>query len=210
MAEMRYARREPLSPCHFVSGADSMDRLFQDLRYAFRRLANSPGFTAVAILSLAIGIGANTAIFSVVDGIVFRSLPYPESDRLVAVWADYTERDGPLREWLSYPAFADLRDKQRVFEDVAIYQGWGPTLTGAGDAMSLVGTDVTAGMFSRVLRIQPALGRTFTPEDDRPGAEAVVVLSHGLWTRSFGGDPSIVGRTLSLDGVLYTVIGVMP
>jgi putative ABC transport system permease protein len=187
-----------------------MDTLLRDVRYGARTLLRSPLMTLVATLTLALGIGANTAIFSVVDGILFRSLPYAEPDRLVAVWADYTERDGPLREWLSYPAFADLRDRDHVFEDVAVYGGWAPTLTGAGEATSLVGGAVTAGMFSHVLRVAPALGRTFAPEDDRPGAAVVVVLSHGLWVRAFGGDASIVGRTVSLDGEPHTVIGVMP
>ncbi|NIR46297.1 MAG: ABC transporter permease [Gemmatimonadetes bacterium] len=175
-----------------------------------RALWRSPVISVVAVMTLALGIGANTAIFSVVDGILLRPLPYPEPDRLVAVWSDQTERGGPRREWLSYPDFADLRELDSVFEDVAVYAGWAPTLTGVGEAMSLAGADVTAGMFSTVLQVEPARGRTFRPEDDRPGAPGVVVLSHGLWSRAFGSDPSIIGRTVSLDAAPYTVIGVMP
>ncbi|NIP60700.1 MAG: hypothetical protein GWM92_19990, partial [Gemmatimonadetes bacterium] len=168
------------------------------------------GFTAVVVLTLALGIGANTAIFSVVNGVLLQPLPYPDSDELVAVWADYTERGGPEAEWFSYPDFADLRDQASTLSALAVYDGWGPTLTGSGETERLQGAQVSHGMFGRVLGISPDLGRSFEASEDEPGAEPVVLLSHGLWIRRFGADREIVGTSLSLDGAPHTVVGVIP
>jgi len=184
--------------------------LLKDFRYALRGLRRAPGFTAVVVLTLALGIGANTAIFSVVDGILLRALPFEDPDELVAVWADYTRRDGPEREWLAYPNFHDLRQLDDVFAEVGTYLGWGATLTGTGDAIGLRGAQISEGMFSRVLGMEPALGRGFAAEDDMPDAERVVLLSWALWQRQWQGDPSILGETLVLDGEPAVVIGVMP
>ncbi len=186
------------------------DDLRQDLRHTLRQLRKDPGFTAVALLTLALGIGANSAIFSVVNGVLLRPLPYPEPDRLVILWEDYTARGGPEREWHSYPNFADWRAESRSFEEMAVWQGGQPILTGSGGEPERVpGAQVTHGFFP-TLGVQPALGRAFLEEEDAPGGPPVVLLSHGLWERRFGGDPAVVGRTVVVNGVEQTVIGVLP
>ncbi len=187
-----------------------MSTLLRDVSYAVRTAIKNPGFTAVIVLTLGLGIGASTAIFSVVDGIMLRPLPYPEPDRLVTVWADFSERTGRLREWLNIPSFYDLRQEDEVFEEVAVWGGWNPTLTGLETAEVLVGAQFSAGMFSGVLQVPPLVGRAFLPEDDEPGAPLVAMLSHGFWSRSFGEDPDVVGTTITLNDAPFTVIGVMP
>ncbi len=189
---------------------DSMSTLVPNLRYAFRTLWRAPGFTLVVVSTLALGIGANTAIFSVVDGVLLERLPFDEPDRLVTVWQDVTKRGGPVREWFNYPMYEDLRDEPGLMEATGIWNGWNPTLTGIGEAEALQAGEVSYEMFSRVLRVMPSLGRTFIPADDVDGATAVVLLSHGMWQSHFGADPGVVGRSLSLSEVPYTVIGVMP
>ncbi len=181
-----------------------------DVRLALRSLTRTPVLTAVVVATLALGIGANTAIFSVVDGILLRPLPFPESEELVGVWADFTERGGPEREWLSYPNFADLREQATSLESLAVYQGWAPTLTDDGEAERLLGAQISAGMFAGVLGVNPLIGRPFRAEEAVPGAEGVVLLSHGLWRSRFGASLDVVGRSLSLDGEPHTVVGVMP
>jgi len=190
--------------------SNAMQNLIRDFRWAFRTLSRSPGFAAVVVLTIGLSIGANTAIFSIVDGVLLRPLPYPAPERLVTVWADYTRRDGPIREWLSYPNFHDLREEREALEELGAYTGWRPTLTGLGAAEQLLGAAVTEGMFSRVLGISPVLGRGFHPEDDRPDGPNVVVLSHGFWTRAFGADPSAIGTAISLSGTSFDIVGVMP
>jgi putative ABC transport system permease protein len=187
-----------------------MQNLIRDVRYAIRTAGRNLGFTLVVVATLGLGIGANTAIFSVVDAVVLRALPFPEPERLVSVWADYTRRDGPVREWLSYPNIHDLRNETDVFEEVTVYNDWTPTITGLGDAEQVSAGLVTEGTFSRVLQVAPILGRTFLPEDDRPNAPNVVILSHGFWTRAFGADPSVIGTSISLSEQPHTIIGVMP
>ena len=182
-----------------------MTGLLHDLRYAGRALLRSPGFTAVAVLTLALGIGANTAIFSVVNSVLLKPLPLPEPDRLVRV---YELDEG--RPWtLSPPNFTDLRRESSVFEEMAAYTGTAAALTGAGDAKRVAGTVATGGFF-RVLGAAPLLGRTFSTGDAVAGHDRVVVLSHGLWQREFAAAPGIVGETVRLDGRDFTVIGVMP
>jgi putative ABC transport system permease protein len=183
--------------------------IWQDLRYGVRMLVKRPGFAVVAIITLALGIGANTAIFSVVNSVLFRPLPYRNPDRLVMVWEDHRSRGGPEKEWTSPTGFTDWRDQNGVFENVAAFQGWGTTLTGGDEPLQMQGASVSHDMFS-MLGVAPSLGRSFHPEEDRLGAEKVVVLSHGLWKRRFGSDPAIVGNTIPLSGENYTVIGVMP
>ena len=187
-----------------------LDNLVKDLRYGARTLRRSPAFELVVVVTLALGIGAYTAIFSVVDGILLRPLSLPEPDRLVAFWADYTRINGREREWLSYPDFHDARQLE-VFEEVAVYGGWGPTITGHGGAAEQIsGSLVSYGMLSKVLRVEPQIGRGFVAEDDMPGAEATVLLSHRLWQRSFGGDTHVVGQSVILNMQPYAVVGVMP
>ncbi len=187
-----------------------MQNLVRDLRYALRTAGRNLGFTVVVVATLGLGIGANTAIFSVVDAVLLRALPFPESEQLVSIWADYTRRDGPLREWLSYPNIHDLRSETDVFAEVTAYNDWTPTLTGLGEAEQLNAALVTEGTFSRVLQVPPIVGRTFLPDDDRPNAPNVVLLSHGFWTRALGADPSVIGTTISLSEQPYTIVGVMP
>ncbi|MGD8288683.1 MAG: ABC transporter permease, partial [Gemmatimonadota bacterium] len=150
------------------------------------------------------------AIFSVVDGILFRPLPYDHPEELVAVWLDVTRRGGPIDEWPNYPAVQDLVERSRSVEAAGIWHTAAVTLTGRRDPEQLSGAAVSQDMFSTVLTTEPVLGRGFTAEDDRPGAPGTLLLSHGLWVRAFGGDEDVVGSTLTLNGQPYSVIGVMP
>jgi putative ABC transport system permease protein len=186
-----------------------MQKLWQDLRYAVRVLLKNRGFTAVAVLALALGIGANTAIFSVVNSVLLRPLPYREPHRLIALWENYQQRGGPEREWFSPADFKDFREQAQSLEHVVALLGWGPTLTGQGEPEDLQGAAVAYDTFS-MLGVDPAIGRSFTADEDRTGAERVVVLSHGLWQRRFGSDAAIIGKSLILGGESYTAIGVMP
>ena len=186
-----------------------METLFKDIRYAIRSLSQRRGFTALALITLALGIGANTAIFSVVNAVLWRPLPYADPGRLVMVWENHQARGGPEREWLSPPDFEDWRNQNSVFARLAALNNWGPTLTGTAEPEPLVGAAVSHDMFALLGR-EPALGRSFQPEEDRPGAPNVVVLSNQLWQRRFGSDRGIVGKSISLNEENYTVVGVMP
>jgi putative ABC transport system permease protein len=185
-----------------------MGTLLQDLRYGLRVLLQRPGFTLVAVLALALGIGANTAIFSVVHSVVLRPLPYPDAERLVTVWDD-NQRQGWHKDVTGYSTFSEWQAQSDVFEALAAHRGWGPSLTGAGEPERLLGTLVTPAFFD-VLRILPLYGRTFQPEDGQEGQDRIAVLGHGLWQRRFGGDPAVVGQTLRLDDAPVTVVGIMP
>lgn len=187
-----------------------LEGLGKDVRFAVRTLLRAPGFGAVVLLTLALGIGATVAIFSVVDGILFRPLPYPDPDELVMVWADYTRRDGPTREWLGYRTAMDLESESGAFAELGLWGGWFPTLTGRDEPAQLRGAAISEGMFSRVLRVSPELGRTFAPEEDLPNGPRVVLLSHGFWSSTFGADAGVIGRSVTLDGQPTTVVGVMP
>ncbi len=192
-----------------LRGGGSLNAFFSDIRFAFRNFVRAPVFAAVAIITLALGIGANTAIFSIVDGILLRPMEFPKPTQLVTVWSDYTERNGPLREWLSYPNYVDMRGSE-LFEELSIYGGWRPTLTGRGAARQLNGAAVSEGMFSRVLKVSPIVGRGFTPEEDVPNGPAVALISHSLWQSEFSRNTNVVGETVTLDGAPVTIIGVMP
>ncbi|HJQ25181.1 MAG TPA: ABC transporter permease [Blastocatellia bacterium] len=185
-----------------------MNTLWQDLRYGARMLTKRPSFTVVAVITLALGIGANTTIFSFVNGILLRSLPYPQPERLVALDENALKR-GVTSMGVSFPNFLDWREQNRVFEDIAAYGGSGLALTGAGEPEQLEGAEISHGLLE-ILRVPPLLGRTFTAEEDRPKSDDVVILSYGLWQRRFAGDAGIVGQKLNLNGRPYTVIGVMP
>jgi predicted permease len=180
--------------------------LIQDIRYGFRMLLKHPGFTAAAVLTLAIGIGANTAIFSVVQAVILRPLPFPRPEQLVMVWE--TDKSGAPTN-MGYPTFADWRNQTHSFETMSALADWSPTLSGAGEPQALVGARVTADFF-RVLGVKPMFGRDFTEEDDRPNAPRVAIISYGLWQRSFSGDLAVLGKPVLLSGVDRTVIGVMP
>jgi len=184
-----------------------METLWQDLRYGLRMLVKSPGFTAVAVLALALGIGANTAIFSVVNTVLLRPLPYADPDRLIVV------RETKLPQFPEFSVapgnFLDWQKQNTVFAQLEAHGGITFNLTGTGDPERLRGTRVTSGLF-QMLGVKPAQGRDFLPEEDQSGRGQVVIISHGLWQRRFGADPQIIGQTLALNGQSYTVIGIMP
>ncbi len=186
-----------------------MQSLFQDLRYGARMLLKKPGFTVVAVITIALGIGANTAIFSVVNAVLLRPLPFEDPARLVMVWENHQGRGGPEREWLSPADFEDWRAQNGVFTNLAAMNNWGPTLTGSAEPEPLVGASVSHDMFA-LLRREPSIGRSFLAEEDQRGAPNVVVLSNELWQRRFGSDRGIIGKAISLDGANVTVVGVMP
>ena len=179
---------------------------WKDVRFGMRMLLRSPGFAAAMILMLALGIGINTAIFSVFNGVLLQPLPYPEPGRLLQVWE---ERGAGQLNTVSAVNWVDWRAGARNLESIAVYGYEALTLTGEGEARRLVGSLVSEGFFE-TLGVAPLLGRAFLPEEDRPGAGDVVVLSHGLWERSFGADPEVLGRSLTLNAEPYTVVGVMP
>lgn len=180
--------------------------MFKDIRYALRMLAKNPSVSLIAVVTLALGIGANTAIFSVVSAVLLNPLPYHEPDRLVSLWENVPEHG----QWRVAPAnFLDWKKQNTVFADVAAFGGSVMTLTGDGDPEQLSGTAVTPGYFD-VVGVQPMLGRAFTPEEYQLGKDQVVILGYGLWQRRYGGDRNVVNRTVTLDGSSYTVIGVMP
>ena len=176
------------------------------MKFASRQLLKNPGFTAVAVLTLALGIGANTAIFSVVDAVLLRPLPYPDSNRLVWLAERGPDWDGGP---ISYPNFTDWRAQQTVFEHMGVFNWNNLVLTGRGDPIHLLAAQISADSFA-ALKVQPVLGRAFTPDEDRPGASPVVMLSHPIWQTHFGGDPGVLSQTITLDGRGYTVVGIMP
>lgn len=184
-----------------------MQTLLQDLRYGVRMLAKSPGFAAVAILTLALGIGANTAIFSVINAELLRPLPYPHSERLVSV-ATANSRIHTTNGAVSYPDFVDWRSQSNVFDGFAAYTEASAALTGQDNPAHLLGANVTTDTFD-ILGVAPELGRTFQPGED-DAHHLVVVLSDQMWRQQFGSDPNILGRVILLDNTSYTVIGVMP
>src|SRR5437868_9267492 len=185
-----------------------MTDFFQDIRYAFRILLKRPAFTAVALIALALGIGANSAIFSVVYNVLLRPLPYSEPDRLAMVWGKF-DKEGIPRNWISEPELFDLKEQNQSFEDLAAYSTTGVNLTGNGNPEWVPTAVVSASLFD-ILRVNAERGRTFAAQEDEAGKNRVVLLSQALWKRRFGADPNVVGSTVSLDGESLTVIGVMP
>jgi len=177
-----------------------METFFRDLRYALRMLSKSPAFTAVAVLSIALGIGANTTVFSVINAVLLKSLPYQDPNSLVLVWGD-TRTEASLRKHnqVSATDLADIRTQSTVFEDVATYTGWYPIMTGDSEAERVPAIQVGDGFF-KIMKGKPLLGRVFTPEEQEDGKDFVIVLSHGLWQRHFGSDPNIVGKNVYLNG----------
>jgi predicted permease len=185
-----------------------IEQVWQDGRYAMRIMRKNAGFTAIAVTTLALGIGANTAIFSLVDGILLRPLPYQQPDRLVKLMQ--SQRQIGLDPWnLSQASFANFRDNSHSLEAVAAYANNGVNLTGDGDPERIQVTNVTADFFT-VLGLPPVLGRTFRSEEDTPGRNGICVISYGFWQRRFAGDPRVVGRSINLNNIPTEVIGVMP
>jgi len=186
-----------------------METLIQDVRYGIRMLLKSPALSIVATVALALGIGANTAIFSVVNGVLLRPLPFPNPDALMAVFETDQQR-GQVRGSYSYPNFFDLREQNNVFEKIAAYHSSDYILTGSGDATRLQGAVVTWDIFP-LLGVAPELGRSFVSEEDKPGDSGrVVVLGHALFEKRFNSDPGLINQSITLDGYKYTVVGVMP
>ena len=186
-----------------------MNTLLQDLRYGLRMLRRRPGFTIVAVITLALGIGANTAIFSVVDAVLLRPLPYPQAERLVFLWSTMIGQGVPT-SGSAMPDYREWRDRSDAFDGLGgFYYGDFNLSSGGSEPERVQGAYVTSNLFD-VLRVSPALGRSFTPAEDQYGRHHVALLSHGLWQRRFGGDPAVIGREIKIGGVDYTVAGVMP
>jgi len=179
----------------------------KDAVYGLRMLLKSPGFTVVALLSLALGIGANTAIFNVVNQVLLHPLPYPDPDRLVSVWSTIP-RLGIPQFASSVPDFLDWRAQNHAFQQMAAIQGAAANMTGVGRPERIQVFEASANVFS-LLGMQPALGRGFVAEDEQAGRR-VAVLDYAFWQRSFGGDRNVVGKTITLDGANHTIIGVLP
>ena len=184
-----------------------MGTTVQDLRYGIRMLLARPGFTVVAVLTLALGIGANTAIFSIVNALLLRSIQYKESNRLVLLW-NRSPGLGIAQDWLAPAQYVDIKTQTDVFDEVAIVLGGSFNLTGVETPARIEGMRVSSSLFS-LLGVRPALGRIFTAEEDQPGQPLTVVLSDGLWRTRFGSAPDVIGKTLVLNDREYTVVGVM-
>src|SRR5439155_1468875 len=199
--------RHPIAGIVTTAPREHLDVLRNDVRYALRTLRRNPGFTAVAVLALAVGIGANTAVFSIVNGVLVQSLPYKDPGALVLMFEKWPT--GPVDKWeFSAPDFEIVRGRARSFSGLAAYRSTTYELSGTMAPQRIIGTKISPELFD-VLGVAPAFGRAITTDDDRTSSR-VVVLSHGLWTRAFGRDPGIVGRTIQIDGQSYAVIGVMP
>ena len=183
--------------------------MLTDLRYGLRQLIKSPGFTFIAVLTLALGIGANSAIFSVVDAVLLRALPFPNPDRLTMVWTSAPQHPGEDHGVHSFPDYLDLRQRNQTFQALAAYTG-ASTIWGTGDdSVDVPGIAATADLFA-VLGSKPLLGRGFSREDEKAGAPRVVVITYEFWQERFAGDPNIIGRQIKSADHVYTITGVMP
>ncbi len=187
-------------------GLPWFEPLAQDLRFAVRMLVKNPAFTAIAILTLALGIGGNTAIFSIVNGVLLNPLPFPQPDRLVAVHESKPNFENGA---ISYPNFLDWRKDNRTFSSMGISRRWAFSLTGRGDAVQVSANFISAGYFD-VLGIRPLYGREFTLAEEQRGAAPVALISEGLWRRKFNAAPNILGQTVTLDGKTFSIIGIIP
>jgi putative ABC transport system permease protein len=184
------------------------ERFWRGLRYAGRSLARTPRFTVVAAFTIALGIGANTAIFSVVDGVLLKDLAYPRSEELVDVWS-HAPGLGYDQFPLSPDVFFFFRSESSVFSDMAMYVQQAVSVTGDGEPERVSAAASTASLFS-TLGVAPLMGRTYTTDEDVPDAPRVAVISHALWQRRFAGDPGAIGRTLDVDGEPWEIVGIMP
>ena len=206
MAPLRQAHSKPSISLGEPVGHVFSD-LWQDVRYAARTMRNRPGFTIAAILTLALGIGANTAIFSFVDGVMLKPLPYPEPERLVQLWE---KPPGGGRNGIASLNFMDWRAQNRVFSHMTALSGEASTWTQPGDVgePQLLRINLVSAAYWDVMGVKPVLGRAFAPDEDQPGKDSVVILSNRTWQSKFNGDPQILGRTIILDGAPFTIIGV--
>src|SRR5262247_4634279 len=185
-----------------------MQTLMQDLRYGARMLFKNPGFTLIAVITLALGIGANTAIFRMVTGLLLNPLPYRNAERLAIIWT-HSPGANVAQDWPSPGQFSALKTENSVFEQLALAQGSNVILTGNAEPERFGAVRASSAVFS-LLGAQAMLGRVFLPEEDTPDKTLTVILSFGLWQRRFGGDPKVLGRTLTINGRGYNVVGVMP
>src|SRR5215210_7546612 len=185
-----------------------MDRLKLDLVYAFRNIRKSPGYAIVTILTLALGIGANTAIFSVVNGVILKPLPFPRAERLVFITSQFPNL-GFDQFWVSAPEFLEFRERNQSFQEVGAYTA-GAVNLGTQDQPRRVNSALVTSELLPVLGVQPVRGRMFTREDTLPGAEDVAILSSEVWKASFGSDESVIGRVLPIDGAPTRIVGIMP
>jgi len=193
--------------CRDMRRINLFEDLLRDLGFGLRMFRKNPGFTAVAVLTLALGIGANTAIFSVVDGVLLRPLPFPDPDRLVSV-QEMDLRNEPTPDTVSYPNFFDWRSENSVFDRIAAYRSKTFTLTGVDNPDRLIGAIVSSDLFP-LLGVAPVLGRGFLPEEEKAGAQ-VAVLGYSLWQSRFGSDRNLIGRAITLNNEPHIVVGVMP
>jgi hypothetical protein len=207
LAELEPLERTQPRARAFPGRSSLVEPLWRDMHHGLRLMRRAPGFTAVAVVTLALAIGANTAVFSLVNAVLLRPLPFPEPSRLVVVTESVPALGFPVLPF-GVPDYEDYARRQRSFESVALYQNARYELGGGGEAERVDAARVSASLF-RVLGVAPRLGRTFTEEEDRPGT-AVVVISHGLWQRRFGGSPGALGATLLLDREPRTIVGIMP
>jgi predicted permease len=195
--------------CRDARGIKVIEDLWHDLRYGARRLRKNPGFTVVAVLTLSLGIGANTAIFSVVNSVLLRPLPFSQPDRLAVIWNKGVQAAGGDRTPLAVADLLDLRSQNQSFQSVDAFQGAFYNYSAGESPERIRGARVTANFFT-TLGAQAALGRTFHPDEERTGAERVVVLSHRFWVSRLAANPEIIGRALNLSGRSFTIVGVMP
>jgi putative ABC transport system permease protein len=185
-----------------------MDSLFSDIRYAVRNLIKRPGFTSISVITLALGIGANTAIFSAVNALLINPLPFPDQDRVVAIWDKEPSR-GVERNEVAMANYLDWRSQSQSFEHLALERWWSTNLT-AGDTPERVQGFLVTANFLDVLRVKPIMGRNFIEEENQPGKDSVAIITNSLWQRRFGSDPNIVNKTITTNGVVRTVVGVLP
>ena len=185
-----------------------MENLLSDTRYALRNLLRRPAFTIIAVVTLALGIGANTAIFSAINALLLKPLPFPELDRVVAIWDKLPSR-GVMHNEVTVANYLDWQAQNQSFEQLALYRWWSANLTGIDPPERIQGFLVTANFFDAV-GMKPIMGRNFSAEENQPGKDAVAIITHSLWQRRFGGDPNIVNKTITINSVVRTVIGVMP
>ena len=202
----QWSRQEP-APVQKGSWMSALN-VSRDIKHALRMILRAPGFSLIAILTFAVGIGVNTAVFNVVNGVLLRPLPYPDADRITMLWMD-NRRQGIREDIASYPTYTDWKTQSTSYEQMAGFTSAAYSLTGSGEPERLNGAQATANFFD-VMGVPPTLGRAFTVEHETPGKDSVVVISHGLWQRRFGGVADVLGRTINLNGRAREVIGVMP
>src|SRR5262245_42504003 len=192
--------------CRDARRINLVENVVRDVRRALRGFIKNPGFTCAAILTLSLGIGANAAVFTMVNSVLLRQLPFKHAERLVWLWSTRTDRD---KAFYSIQNFIDTRARTRTLDDMAAFANWGVNLTGAGEPVRLAGVRISANAFE-MLGVDAAVGRTLLPSDGTPGANPVVVISNGLWRTKFGADERVVGHPVLLNGSEYTVVGVLP